>query len=264
MNGNWNGKLDKQSNSKSKQQIASTEMLLPKLQDNTILLWQIPLTSWQDKQLTLMQQGLSQKEQKRLSSLSHSLSIRNFVITRTLMRQILTQYLQCAQDDIVYHYNQYGKPELVESSSNPHNLCFNLSHSGDIALFALCKNAALGVDIECDNKTRDVMRLAKRFFHVEEYQTLVKLPPAQQRDAFFRTWTRKEAFAKAIGSGLQFPFSQFQVSSGEEASLIWVDPTRYVGPASLASVEIKPPYFASVAILSQKRDIVFIQWPKTK
>jgi 4'-phosphopantetheinyl transferase len=54
--------------------------------------------------------------------------------------------------------------------------------------------------------------IAKRYFSVEEVVELGRLPVESRAEAFFRCWTRKEAYVKALGEGLRFPLDKFSVS----------------------------------------------------
>jgi len=180
------------------------------------------------------------------------------------MRKILAHYLNCASHDIEFHYNSYGKPYLSATLAEKNALYFNLAHSGEFALFALCQGAELGVDIEHKNKQRDFMRLAERFFHHEEYRNLRNLEASRRGEGFFRAWTRKEAFTKALGSGLQFSFKGFEVSLDEQAMLRWVDQNRYNGGVALFDVPVGSPYVASLAVLSENYHVHLVDWPNTR
>jgi len=102
----------------------------------------------------------------------------------------------------------HGKPRLANA---PIDLRFNLSHSSERALLAITIGHEAGVDIERE-RSIETLDLADRFFSAAESATLRALPPADQVPAFFRCWTRKEAFVKAIGNGLAFPLDGFEVS----------------------------------------------------
>jgi len=179
------------------------------------------------------------------------------------MRSILSHYLNCAAAKIDYQYNQYGKPYLPAANPETYKLYFNLAHSHDYALFALNRSAEVGVDLEFDskNRQRDIMRLAKRFYHPDEYRGLESLEPEQRSEAFYRIWTRKEAFTKAIGSGIQFSFRQFEVSIGETPELLWIDNHKFDAPVSLINIPIEKPYTACLAVLSASYQVDYIDWP---
>ena len=83
----------------------------------------------------------------------------------------------------------------------------------------------LGVDLESIERFPDADAIAREFFSQEEYLSYCSLSPGDQPLAFTRCWTRKEAFIKAVGSGLAYPLSRFTVSlrPTEPPSLLRVD-----------------------------------------
>ncbi|MDE7076742.1 MAG: 4'-phosphopantetheinyl transferase superfamily protein [Clostridia bacterium] len=103
-------------------------------------------------------------------------------------------------------YGEHGKPRLVQ----PEGLFFNISHSGEwtVAAFADCE---VGVDIQ-HVKPAD-MRLADRYFAAEEREALAQSDCAQ--DLFFRFWTVKESYLKALGTGLSRTLNSFTVRLSE-------------------------------------------------
>ena len=100
---------------------------------------------------------------------------------------------------------EYGKPWFP---AHP-DFHFNLSHSGEAVMCAV-SGAAVGCDLEAPGRACD-LKLADRFFHPEEKRWLRSLPTEEQADAFFRLWTCKESFVKALGLGLSQPLDSFSV-----------------------------------------------------
>ena len=81
------------------------------------------------------------------------------------------------------------------------------------------------------------MAIARRFFSQAEAADLVARPEADQPLAFFRCWTRKEAFIKAKGGGLSIPLAEFRVTLGSDEGAALVDVACKGAPASrLASL----------------------------
>lgn len=97
-----------------------------------------------------------------------------------------------------------GKPVFRKNR----DVYFNISHSGGYVVLAF-GNVSLGVDIECVREAN--LKLAKRFFAKEEYEYLLAQKEEEQKDAFCRIWTGKEAIVKAEGSGLLQPLDSFSV-----------------------------------------------------
>ena len=93
---------------------------------------------------------------------------------------------------------------------------FNISHSGGLAVFAFTLDCEVGVDVEEIRELKDLAEIAARFFCAEETAELMSLPADQRTAAFFRCWTRKEAYIKAIGDGLSAPLDGFAVTLGRD------------------------------------------------
>ena len=108
-----------------------------------------------------------------------------------------------------------GSPKLIPPE-NALRLRFNLAHSEDSALFAFAWDRTLGVDIEALKSDTPCDELAQNYFSEAERAAYSGLPEAERRPAFFRIWTRKEAYVKARGEGLSLPLSQFDVSLDPE------------------------------------------------
>ena len=97
-------------------------------------------------------------------------------------------------------YNTFGKPGLSPECGR--GLRFNISHSADLALIAIALDAEVGVDLEHLQALPDYAEIARGFFSPAEVDELTRLPSGLQAQAFFRCWTKKEAYAKARGEGL--------------------------------------------------------------
>lgn len=108
---------------------------------------------------------------------------------------------------IEFGTEEYGKPYVKRS-----NLRFNLSHSNEWALLGVVEGREIGVDIEYHHAIRDYAGIANRFFSEDEVEALFALPETDWLEGFYRCWTRKEAFIKAIGTGLYLPLDRFSVS----------------------------------------------------
>jgi 4'-phosphopantetheinyl transferase len=146
-----------------------------------------------------------------------------FTIARGALREILGGYLKLPMNQVAFVYGAQGKPSLA----GPHKssgICFNLSHSGDVALLAVTRNRELGVDVEQIRSDFTSDDIAARFFAPEECAKLETLLPHERADAFFNCWTRKEAYIKARGLGLSIPLDSFEVAFAphEEAALLQV------------------------------------------
>jgi 4'-phosphopantetheinyl transferase len=134
-----------------------------------------------------------------------------FLLGRATLRSVLGRYLRKSPAHISFSLGPQGKPRLTEGDGA---LQFNFSHSGKWALLAVASERSVGVDIERIDPDRATDEIAGRFFAPDEVAALRGIPPAGRVGAFFRCWTRKEAYIKARGEGLWIPLQTFSVPIG--------------------------------------------------
>lgn len=183
-----------------------------------------------------------------------------FVVARGALRSILGRYLQVPPGRVQFSYSPYGKPALAAEFAAAH-LSFNVSHSHALALFAVARGRALGVDVEYLRADVTAREIAERFFSANEVAAFCALPAAQQPRAFFDCWTRKEAYIKARGEGLSFPLAEFDVSlrPHEPAALLCVrGDEREAARWSLRALDVAPGYAA--ALVAEGRDWQLKTW----
>lgn len=141
---------------------------------------------------------------------------RAFTVSRGFLRHVLGRYLTTKPEALRFLYGPYGKPALNGEHRNS-SLRFNMSHSRGVGLVAVSDNREIGVDVEYirpDFATEDI---ARRFFSPHEVSAFNALSKELRVAAFFRCWTRKEAYIKAIGRGLSQPLDGFDVTLAPEA-----------------------------------------------
>ena len=134
---------------------------------------------------------------------------RKRLYTGAFMQYVLSKETGLLGEQLHYEYNQWGKPEL----ENIQNIHFNLSHSGKYVVLAV-SDCPVGIDVE--HKTRGYASLSKRFFCEEEYNDIMSAPLEMERERLFlECWTKKEAYIKCVGKGMQIPLNSFQIQKGE-------------------------------------------------
>ena len=107
------------------------------------------------------------------------------------------------EKQINYGFGKVGKPYI----KNCDDIHFNISHSGDYAVCAI-SDCEVGIDIQKIEKPN--LQVAKRFFAKNEYEYIANQPDEKSKsDAFYRIWTLKESFVKAIGVGTNLSFDSF-------------------------------------------------------
>jgi 4'-phosphopantetheinyl transferase len=132
----------------------------------------------------------------------------------------------------------------------PRDLRFNLSHSGDRALLAVAIGREVGVDVEAQAPV-DALALAAHAFSANERAALAATPAEDRLAAFYRGWTRKESFVKALGCGLSFPLREFDVSleaSGEPLLRACRRDAGVIGRWSILPIPADPGYCAALTV----------------
>jgi len=193
-------------------------------------------------------QVLSPEERARAQRFLVEPPRRAFIVTRGTLRLLLGKYLDVEPMNISFRYAQFGKPLLDEGNQ----VGFNVSHTDGVALLAFARGPQLGVDVEKIRPVRDLKDLANRFFSQAERKKLNEIEGEDQlHGAFFRCWTRKEAYIKGKGEGLSIPLHQFDVSLelGETQALIATRPEASEAALWLVrDISFDPSYAAAVAI----------------
>jgi 4'-phosphopantetheinyl transferase len=175
---------------------------------------------------------------------------RRYIVAHGALRAILGRYLGLPPHQVQFSYGPHGKPYLSQGSSRS-PLQFNLSDSHELALYAFTRGRRIGVDLEHVRPMPDADQIAARFFSPRENAAWQALPPDQRQGAFFRCWTRKEAYVKALGEGLAQPLDEFDVTlaPGEPARLLHVEGDPQAAARwTLTTLVPAPGYAAALAV----------------
>ena len=226
------------------------------LLSNSVDIWSIDTAKFPND-LTSYFQLLSQEEQLRSQRFKFEKDQRLNILARSGLRVLAAQYLNCTPVSIQMGYEEYDKPYFLDYPE----LKFNVSHSGEMIVLAFIQQFELGVDVEYIKTDFEVMDIADNFFALDEIEKLKEVEKELQFEAFYRCWTRKEAFIKAKGSGLSFPLADFSVSIGEKAKLL---ATRWDADEknewSLSSFMPKNGYVGALAVHGPVKTIKYHEW----
>jgi 4'-phosphopantetheinyl transferase len=135
----------------------------------------------------------------------------HFIRAHAQTRRILASYLSANPAELRFQHNRYGRP-FVAWPSGPPPLWFSLSHSSGLAMLAVAAEEHIGVDVEHVREVGNPHDIALRFFSPRERLMLEFAHNGDLAQSFFNCWTRKEAFAKALGLGLSIGLARFDVS----------------------------------------------------
>jgi 4'-phosphopantetheinyl transferase len=143
---------------------------------------------------------LSADERLRLERLRVAEDQLRFLIGRGLLRILAAAQLKLTAEEVMFAYGSAGKPFLASSADGP-PLQFNVSHSGDLVALAFHSTWEVGEDVEAVRASADWEAVARQTFSTEECRSIMGLDLDQRVPAFFRAWTRHEAWLKAAGTG---------------------------------------------------------------
>ncbi len=153
---------------------------------------------------------LARQERARADRFVGSVHRRRYTVAQAHLRHLLGWFVGLPAGDLGFSFGPHGKPSLARGPS------FNQSHSGEHLVIGVARHGRLGIDVEKLRPVPRMLRLAERRFAPDEFRRLAEAPEPTQCRLFFRMWTAKEAFTKALGTGLTIRLSSFSVQPGDE------------------------------------------------
>lgn len=223
----------------------TVKMTQKPLQTNSLHIWRIHLSADSTLYHTLSAAEKAHAHKYQLEEHQY-----RFIASRGTLRQILSHYLSLDPTAIHLTENEHGKP-MLDPQQHSDQIFFSVSHSHDLALYAISATPNVGIDVEFMGKNINIDRVATRFFSPSESQYIHAITsPLQKTKAFLQTWTGKEAFVKAIGKGLLFPLNAFELSIQDHSMTL-----QHINGDSMAAkmwslipLEMPADYIACVAI----------------
>lgn len=157
---------------------------------------------------------LSAAERERAARFKHRRDADRYLAAHGALRRILSTYTGAPPGALEFRAGEHGKPSLVGPFGG---IEFNLADADDLALIGVARSP-LGIDLEALYPMHDLDDVAADHFSDAELAALRALPQAERLAGFYRCWTRKEAFIKALGEGLSHPLKSFSVSLAPKES----------------------------------------------
>lgn len=194
-------------------------------------------------------QTLSNDERERAEHFHFPSDRIRFVVGRGFLRALLARYVDIPPGDLCFRYGRFGKPVLA--AAEPQGIQFNVSHSHGLAVYAVTRQRAVGIDVEYIRHIPDMEQVAERFFAASEVVALRSVAREKLAEAFFNCWTRKEAMVKACGDGLTMPLDSFTVSlaPGEPARLLSSGSNGLAASCwQLEKLNLAPGYVGALAV----------------
>jgi len=208
--------------------------------------------------LSRLQEFLSVEERQRGNRFIDKQRRDRFFAGRGMLREMLAGYLGEEPGSIRLSEGEFGKPHLSDHLKAD-SISFNLSHAGDFLLVAFAAGCEVGVDLEKVRQDIPFRAMAERYFSTREQEDLFGLPAGEQIGAFYRCWTRKEAYLKGTGTGFSQPSNGFDMAllPGRPAALLAhrVLPGE-TGRWSIRDISVPEGYCAAVAVEGATPSIV--------
>ncbi|HKR62737.1 MAG TPA: 4'-phosphopantetheinyl transferase superfamily protein [Thermoanaerobaculia bacterium] len=148
---------------------------------------------------------LSDDERDRAARFRFEDDQRRSIVARATLRTLLARYLDRDPHQLHFTLGPQGKPALATSEIE-----FNVSHSGEYVLLAFARESPVGVDVETEKRTSDMLAISERYFSPAEAEEVRNA--SNIAAAFYKTWTAKESVIKAAGGGLSIDLTSFRVT----------------------------------------------------
>jgi 4'-phosphopantetheinyl transferase len=203
-------------------------------------------------------QLLDPSEQARAERFVRPADQQRFTAVHAVTRSLLGRYLSRSPSEVSYVVRcavcggPHGKPRVGAPADV--GLEFSMSSSTEVALLAVARGAAVGVDIESTARNIDADDLL-RFYAAGEQMALAGFAEHLIRQAAIETWTRKEAYSKALGVGLSLPLDSYEVTVPPDPPRVAVPAAQDVDGCEMVAIPLPEPYVATVAWTGFKRDV---------
>lgn len=222
---------------------------------NQVLVFTQKFSSLRDK-LNCYGKTLSQDERIRALKFRNEKARTDFILSRGFLREKLSLFLNLSPTEIEIAASEYGKPYL--KSSEKLNYEFNISHSGDRLVLAITKGFPVGIDIEKINSQQN-LEISQHVFSVDELNELNGYDSLEKIAAFYKGWTQKEAFIKAVGLGMSYPLKSFSVLLDPNLDGKLLKAERYekdLKHVKMKSLELDPEYACSIFLEQEPAQIM--------
>jgi 4'-phosphopantetheinyl transferase len=226
---------------------------LPDLPERQVNIWTLD-TRVSNDVTAQFEEVLAPDESERAAQFRADHQRESYILARGVVRFLLGYYLAVDPRSIRFAYGPNGKAALVP----PDSVQFNVTHSADMAAIALARGCDVGIDLEQIRPLKELEQIADRFLCAKEAAEINSLPPGEREKAFFSCWTRKEAYVKAIGAGLEKPLKSFRIAetAGSAGELeLYDEEGTSSEPWTIQDIHLMPGWTGAVAYRDRERSL---------
>jgi len=200
---------------------------------------------------------LSPDERDRCQRFMFARDRRDFAAAHVLLRRTLSRYGDLAPEAWTFVVDTNGKPSLPPAAGCTRPVSFNISHTHGLVACAVARDVDVGVDVEAIDRAADGLEIAERFFARAELAELEGCAASARAERFTELWTLKEAYLKAVGSGLAHPLDTFAFRFGDDdRNALWFTPPPGASATdwTFALYAPSPRHRLAIAVPSGSRD----------
>lgn len=180
---------------------------LPLLRPGQLYLWTLLTHELADIAVACrLQVILAADERSAARRFRRATDRQHFVISRALVRLVLSNHFPIPAGDWRFDRDSNGKPSIVAPASLP-PVRFSLSRTQGLVACLISLSAEAAVDVEKIEYNQDLALVARQVLSLDEQRALSVLSGRDWTTRFFDHWTLKEAYAKARGLGLSLPLN---------------------------------------------------------
>lgn len=178
---------------------------------------------------------LSCSERDRLNRFWFLKDKLNFLIGRIILKNVLSPKNPL---DLDFVSNNYGKLQLKDLKNKKYKF-FNVSHTDNMVVVMFSHENEVGVDVE-QIQCIDIKGLS--YYCASEHEKERIFSSKNKVQEFYKVWTTKEAYLKAIGLGLVNNLENYDIYQLEKQTNIKIFQTI-----------INNKYFLSAVVLLEKK-----------
>jgi len=200
------------------------------LSNKQIDVWLLPISGWSHEDLPagVIDGLLAESELTRFHRFRPTSKKAEFIASRLLLRHLLRTYTDCNSREAEAIPDEMGRPFWFVNTI-PVDIFFSLSHTKEMICCGICKHREIGCDIESLQARKYEKELTERVFSAQEQQFYKSLPEQMRSEFFYRSWTLKEAFIKAVGQGLRVPLTSLSFTYAADKDTTFTVPVEHLG-----------------------------------
>lgn len=186
-----------------------------------------PDTVRDQTKISSYQSVLSAHELERRDRFRFETDKHDYLVSHAMLRHVLSKYALIDAAQWRFITDAHGKPALLSSRDLP-DIKFNLTHTKGLSACVITLDKACGIDAENIHRKNKLDAVARRMFSDEELEVL----SVDGERSFYDFWTLREAYVKALGTGLAGSSKEYYFSvttddnlnaDGQAVSISFID-----------------------------------------